>query len=93
MSAGLSDTIVVLASKARARGASVSLKADPDLPAALGFAGDINQIWANLIDNALDAVGENGHVELSAIREGKVIVVRVIDDGNGNPEQYRQPNL
>jgi len=85
ISAGLSDTIVVLASKARARGVSVSLKAEPDLPPALGFAGDINQIWANLIDNAVDAVGENGHVELSARREGKVIVVRVIDDGKGIP--------
>ena len=83
--AGLSDTVVVLASKARARGVSVSLKAEPDLPPALGFAGDINQIWANLIDNAVDAVGENGHVELSAVREGKFIVVRVIDDGKGIP--------
>jgi signal transduction histidine kinase len=64
---------------------SVSLKAEPDLPPALGFAGDINQIWANLIDNAVDAVGENGHVELSAKREGKFIVVRVIDDGKGIP--------
>ena len=54
---------------------------DDALPAVRGFGGELNQVWANLIDNALDAVGQGGHVELKASREGDSVVVRVIDNG------------
>jgi signal transduction histidine kinase len=61
----------------------VTVTADPALPRALGVAGELNQIWANLIDNALDAVAESGHVAITAAVEGPYVVVRVIDDGPG----------
>jgi signal transduction histidine kinase len=86
VAAGLADTIVVLASKAKNKGATLTLNADPGLPAAVGFAGELNQVWSNLIDNALDAIGQNGRVELTAVREGHYIAVRVIDDGPGIPQ-------
>ena len=47
------------------------------------MAGELNQIWANLIDNALDAVGESGHVAITGGVEGPDVVVRVTDDGPG----------
>jgi signal transduction histidine kinase len=50
-----------------------------------GFGDELNQVWQNLIDNAIDAVATSGHVEVSAcVRDGKV-VVRVVDDGPGVP--------
>ena len=52
-----------------------------------GFAGELNQIWANLIDNALDAVPDSGLVEVRANREHQKVVVRVIDNGTGIPAQ------
>ncbi len=52
---GLSNTVAVLRSKARAKSAAVVVEAEPGLPRVRGFAGELNQIWANLIDNALDA--------------------------------------
>ena len=52
-----------------------------DLPCVSGFAGELNQIWGNLIDNALDAVRAGGRVGVDARREGPRVVVRVIDDG------------
>jgi signal transduction histidine kinase len=85
VAAGIADTIVVLASKAKAKGATLTLQAEPGLPTVIGFAGEMNQIWSNLIDNALDAIAENGRVELTAKREGQNVVVRVIDDGAGIP--------
>jgi signal transduction histidine kinase len=54
-----------------------------------GFGGELNQVWANLIDNALDAVSEGGHVELSADIEGNAVVVRVMDDGPGITAEIR----
>jgi signal transduction histidine kinase len=62
---------------------------DPGLPRARGFAGELSQIWANLIDNALDAVPDGGRVEVTAARERQRIVVRVIDDGPGIPDAIR----
>ena len=83
---GLTNTVVVLGSKAKSRSASLSLQIEPDLPPVKGFGGELNQMWADLVDNALDAVNEGGRSELTAVREGNAIVVRVIDDGIGIPE-------
>lgn len=55
-----------------------------DLPRVRGFAGELNQIWANLIDNALDAIPESGRVDIIAERERQPVVVRVVDTGPGS---------
>ena len=81
----LSNTVAVLKSKARGKSVAVTLEFESDLPAVNGFVGELNQIWANLIDNALDAVAPSGHVAVSAARERQHVVVRVVDDGPGIP--------
>jgi signal transduction histidine kinase len=88
--AGLNNTVTILKAKARARSATVVVKAEAALPKARGFAGELNQIWANLIENALDAVPDSGHVEVTARREDRKVVVRVIDNGAGIPAQVRE---
>jgi signal transduction histidine kinase len=87
---GLADTVAVSRAKARSRNASVSLVVDPDLPAVEGFGGELNQVWANLIDNALDAVSDRGRVQVTAGREGPSVVVRVVDDGPGIPAEIQE---
>lgn len=86
----LGDTIILLRSKAASK--SVSLVADiaPDLPRVQGVGAEMNQIWANLVDNALDAVGPGGHVAVNARREGNRLVVEVTDDGPGIPAELRE---
>lgn len=86
---GLANTVAVLKSKARTKSASVTIDAEPDLPRVRGFAGELNQIWANLIDNALDAIPDGGRVELHAGREMHRVIVRIIDNGSGIPEAIR----
>lgn len=86
---GLDDTVAVLKAKARAKSAAVVVTAEPGLPPVRGFAGELNQIWANLIDNALDAIPDSGRVEVRAAREGATVVVRVVDNGSGIPEEIR----
>ena len=68
----------------------MSITVEPGLPRALGFAGELNQIWANLIDNALDAVPDAGRVDVTASRERQGIAVRVIDNGPGIPAQIQE---
>jgi signal transduction histidine kinase len=83
----LGDTVTVLNSKAREKSVGVSVELQVDLPRVRGFAGELNQIWGNLIDNALDAVLAGGRVEVLASREDQRVVVRIVDDGPGIPAQ------
>jgi signal transduction histidine kinase len=87
---GLTDTLAVLSGKARARSAHVTVHVDPDLPRVDGYGGELNQVWSNLIDNALDAVPAEGRVDILAARDGASVVVRVIDSGHGIPADIRE---
>ncbi len=87
---GLSNTVTVLKSKARAKSVSVVVEVEPDLPRVSGFAGELNQIWSNLLDNAIDAVADSGRVEVLATHERQRAVVRIIDNGPGIPEKIRE---
>jgi signal transduction histidine kinase len=86
---GLADTVTVLRSKARHKSATVAIDVEPDLPKALGFGGELNQIWANLIDNALDAIADAGRIDVHATRDRQRVVVRIIDNGSGIPADVR----
>jgi signal transduction histidine kinase len=87
---GLTDTLAVLGAKARAKSLTVTVQVADDLPAVEGFGGELNQVWANLIDNAIDAAPASGRVEVSATGNGDAIVVRVADDGPGVPEELKE---
>jgi len=80
---GLRDTVRVVAAKARAKGVSVTLDIEKELPPVRAAGGELNQVWLNLLDNALDAVSEEGHVVIKARRRLNQVVVSVIDDGSG----------
>ena len=86
---GLGDTLAVLAAKARGRSLSVTLEVPKDLPRTRGFGGELNQVWANLVDNAIDAVKDGGHVAVTARIEGGKVIVRVTDDGPGIPADVK----
>jgi len=85
---GLSDTLVVLASKSRARSVVVTLDVDENLPPVLGLGGALNQVWANLVDNALDAAARE--VSVTASHHGPSVIVRVVDDGPGIPADVQK---
>jgi len=83
---GLENTIAVLRSKAREKSATVAVEIESRLPRARGFVGELNQVWSNLIDNALDAISKGGRVDVHAGAERRQVVVRIIDNGPGIPE-------
>jgi signal transduction histidine kinase len=82
--------VAVLNAKAREKAAAVKLDLESRLPKVRGFAGELNQVWGNLIDNALDAIAHGGRVEVLAAREDHKVVVRILDDGPGIPDAIRQ---
>ena len=86
----LGNTVVVLKAKAGQKSAAVEVELEAGLPRVRGFAGELNQIWGNLIDNALDAIPEGGRVEVQAKRERERVVVRIVDNGPGIPAHIRE---
>ncbi|HJU74034.1 MAG TPA: ATP-binding protein [Gemmatimonadaceae bacterium] len=86
---GLEDTIAIMGAKARDKSVAVRLEVAPSLPQVTAMGAELNQVWANLIENAIDAVGEGGLVVVSAECEADNAVVRVIDDGPGIPSDIQ----
>jgi signal transduction histidine kinase len=85
--AGLDDTFTMLASKTRANRVEVVQKIPGDLPMVQTVGAELNQVWMNLIDNALDALKNGGRLTvLAAVEEGRV-AVRIQDDGPGIPPE------
>ena len=79
---GIERALDLLAHKV---GAGVAIMRDygVTLPEVEGHPGDLNSVWTNLLDNALDAVGKAGTITVRARREDGRVVVEVIDDGPG----------
>jgi signal transduction histidine kinase len=82
---GLRDTLTILSSKIKAKGAVVALHVEDRLPRVRAAGGELNQVWLNLLDNALDAIAAFGHVTLTARRDHSRVIVSVVDDGPGIP--------
>jgi signal transduction histidine kinase len=87
---GLADTVAILDGKARARSVKVTLTIQPGLPAVKGISAEINQIWMNLIDNAIDAAPEHGHVTVTAATHPTGVMVRIEDDGPGIAQDVKE---
>lgn len=83
----LGNTVAVLNSKATEKSAEVAVQLQSDLPPVHGYAAELNQIWGNLLENALDAVPAGGRIDVIATREDQRVVVRIVDNGPGIPAQ------
>ena len=86
----LADTVTLMSSRAAEKSVSVELTVEPDLPSVSGRVAELNQVWMQLVDNALDAVPESGTVRIQAGREGDSVCVRVTDDGPGIAPEDRE---
>lgn len=82
---GINDTFTMLAGKTRAKGVEVTVRFAADLPNAHAVGAELNQVWMNVIDNALDAVPAGGHVTVVAKGERDRVIVEITDDGPGIP--------
>jgi len=90
---GLDATIALFASRFRERGVALQRELDVPLPRLRAYAGDLNQAWSHLIDNALDAVtslGAAGRVVVRAWPEDGAVGVEVRDNGPGIPEALQE---
>jgi signal transduction histidine kinase len=86
---GLETTLVVLGHKLKHTSIEVVRDYDRTLPALTVRGSALNQVWTNLIDNAIDALGQTGTLTISTKRDGPCVRVDVADDGPGIPPEAR----
>jgi len=84
---GLESTLVMLAHKLE--GLTVARDYGTDVPQIDAIAAELNQVWTNVIDNAVDAMQGTGTLRVSARRAGNGVLVEIGDTGPGMSEQVQ----
>jgi signal transduction histidine kinase len=87
----LENTLVLLRPKITA-GINITRDYADDVPRIEAYGSELNQVWTNLIDNAIDAIAGQGELTLRAFTAESVVTVEVIDDGPGIPPEI-QPRI
>lgn len=82
---GIENTLVIMQHKLK-QGVTVKREYAPSLPRIEAYASELNQVWTNIIDNAVDAMGGNGVIVLRTYIEDHNVVVEITDNGPGIPE-------
>lgn len=82
---GLRETLRIVDSKVKAKGAAIALDIEDNLPRVQARGGELNQVWLNLLDNALDAIPASGRIDITGRLELAQVVVRIADNGPGIP--------
>jgi signal transduction histidine kinase len=86
----INDTVMVLATKAKTKSVAIRVDLSPKLPKIVANAGELNQVWSNLIENAIDALPEGGEIKVISRADEKEVVVCVVDNGPGIPIDLQQ---
>ena len=84
---GLESTLTMLGYELK--NIEVVRKYDTTLPSISAYGSELNQVWTNLLDNAIDALGGKGQIVLSTRRENESVVVEIADNGPGIPEEIQ----
>jgi signal transduction histidine kinase len=89
---GIRNTLTILNYKLKNANITVVENYDETIPKIKAFPGDLNQVWTNLIDNAIDAmeVNKKGALEISTTRDGRFVKVVLKDDGPGIAKDIQQ---
>ncbi|TMC12035.1 MAG: ATP-binding protein [Chloroflexi bacterium] len=83
---GIESTLVMLGHRLR-DGVTVVREYDPGVPAIEAHAGELNQVWTNLVDNAVDAMEGGGTLRVATWADGDHVVVEIGDTGPGMPPE------
>jgi signal transduction histidine kinase len=86
--AGLEDTLVILRYKLK-QGITVKREYARDLPKIQAYASELNQVWTNIVDNAIDAMKGQGALRIRTFAEGDRVLVEICDNGPGIPEEIQ----
>jgi signal transduction histidine kinase len=84
---GLESTLTMLGHKLK--NVTLLRSFDRSLPRLMAYGGELNQVWTNLIDNAIDAVHGTGKICVGTCLEDNQLVVEIVDNGPGIPKEVQ----
>jgi len=85
---GLENTLVIMQHKLK-QGVTIKREYSPNLPRIEAYASELNQVWTNIIDNAIDAMNGRGEISLRTYAEEDHVNVEITDNGPGIPENIQ----
>ena len=86
---GLETTLLILKFKLRKKDINVTRDFASDLPEIKAYGSELNQVWTNLIVNAVDAMSQGGTLKIRTKREPTDLMVEIRDNGAGIPESLK----
>jgi len=84
---GIENTLTLLGHKLREKNIAVKKIFGENLPEIEAHIGELNQVWTNIIDNAIYAVGKNGEIIIETSTDGKNVNAKIADNGPGIPAE------
>nr|WP_235355380.1 ATP-binding protein [Aliterella atlantica] len=82
----LEDTLQLFAYKLK-QGIEIRRAYDKSIPQFMAYGSELNQVWTNLLDNAIDAIAGKGTIKMKTIRHSDRLEVQIIDSGLGIPPE------
>jgi signal transduction histidine kinase len=86
---GLENTLLILKYKLRKKNIELTRDYAEELPRIKAYGSELNQVWTNLIVNAVDAMSDGGSLKVRTKREPTDILVEIRDNGSGIPESLK----
>jgi signal transduction histidine kinase len=85
---GLENTLLIMQHKLK-KGILVKREYAADLPRIEAYASELNQVWTNVIDNAIDALDGKGEIRIKTYQQDQGVVVEISDNGPGIPGEIQ----
>lgn len=86
---GIENTVTMLKHKLKHKQIELEVDIPENFNKVDGKPGELNQVWTNLIDNAIDAVDQNGKISIKGEEDHHYVMVKIRDNGPGIPEDIR----
>jgi len=84
---GIESTLTLLGHKLREKNITVKILLAENLPEVPAHVGELNQVWTNIIDNAVYAVDKSGEITIETSTDGKNVTAKITDNGPGIPAE------
>jgi len=85
---GIDNTLVILHHKLKS-GITVTRDYGNDIPLISAYGSELNQVWTNILDNALDVLNGKGEIIIRSIKEDSNVIIEILDNGPGIPNEIQ----
>ena len=87
---GIQNTLTLLNHKIKKKNIQVKLDPQENIPKINGLEGELNQVWSNLIDNAVDALDKDGEIRIKICSDSNFLYIEFHDNGKGIPADIQK---